>query len=155
MGNPPTPGDTHLHRYEIHKRVATRLRREPGVTSVTAEPSPMRPVRLVAVLDQSRFFEQQSATAEATLEFEWRPRSNRDTFRIQYTEPTTPWACGWHQDETHEEFGSSHFQVDHEAWERPYRESASFSDPNPMAIIETTLSELRERVPTLPEAVAP
>ncbi|ERG95710.1 MAG: hypothetical protein J07HQW2_02170, partial [Haloquadratum walsbyi J07HQW2] len=28
MGNAPIPGDTHLHRYEVHKRVATRLQRE-------------------------------------------------------------------------------------------------------------------------------
>jgi len=94
----PRPGDTHLHRYEIHKRVATRLRGEHGVTSVAAAPSPMRPVRVVATLDRMTFFDQQSDTGEATLEFEWRPSPERDEFRIQYTEPGTPWACGWHQD---------------------------------------------------------
>ena len=154
MGN-PNPGDTHLHRYEIHKRVATRLRGEHGVTNVAAAPSPMRPVRVVATLDRMTFFDQQSDTGEATLEFEWRPSPERDEFRIQYTEPGTPWACGWHQDGTHEDLGPSHFQVDHEAWAAPHRESASFVDPNPMAIIETSLSELRERVPTLPDAVEP
>lgn len=151
----PRPGDTHLHRYEIHKRVATRLRGEHGVTSVAAAPSPMRPVRVVATLDRMTFFDQQSDTGEATLEFEWRPSPERDEFRIQYTEPGTPWACGWHQDGTHENLGPSHFQVDHEAWAAPHRESASFTDPNPMAIIETSLSELRERVPALPDAVGP
>ena len=101
------------------------------------------------------FFDQQSDTGEATLEFEWRPSPERDEFRIQYTEPGTPWACGWHQDGTHENLGPSHFQVDREAWAAPHRESASFTDPNPMAIIETSLSELRERVPALPDAVGP
>ena len=151
----PSPGDTHLHRYEIHKRVATRLRREHGVTTVAAEPSPMRPVQLTATLDRATFFHQQSGSGEATLEFEWRPGPERDEFRIQYTEPGTPWACGWHQDGTHEDLGPSHFQVDHEAWAAPHRESASFTDPNPMAIIETSLTELRERVPALPDAVEP
>lgn len=113
----------------------------------------MRPVRVVATLDRMTFFDQQSDTGEATLEFEWRPSPERDEFRIQYTEPGTPWACGWHQDGTHENLGPSHFQVDHEAWAAPHRESASFTDPNPMAIIETSLSELRERVPALPDAV--
>jgi len=155
MDNSPTPGGTHLHRYEVHKRAATRLRREAGVTTVVADPSSMRPVQLTATLDQTTFFDQHGEGSEATLEFEWRPRSERDAFRIQYTELGTPWACGWHQDETHENLGPSHFQVDHEAWSTPYRESASFSDPNPMAVIETCLSELRERVPILPQSVAP
>lgn len=114
MGDSPIPGDTHLHRYEVHKRVATRLRREAGVTAVDADPSPMRPVRLAAILDCAVYFDQNSETGDATLEFEWRPRPERDAFRIQYTEPGTSWSCGWHQDETHENLGPSHFQVDHE-----------------------------------------
>jgi len=155
MDKTSIPGETHLHRYEIHKRVATRLRREAGVTTVVTDPSSMRPVQITATLDRTTFFHRYGDNGEATLEFEWRPRSERDVFRIQYTEPGTPWACGWHQDTTHEDLGPSHFQVDHEAWSTPYRESASFSDPNPMAVIETCLSELRERVPILPQSVAP
>lgn len=155
MDNSPTPGNTHLHRYEIHKRVATRLRRETGVSTVAPEPSPMRPVQVVATFNEVTVFNQQPDTGPATLEFEWRPQPERDEFRIQYTEPGTPWACGWHQDETHEQLGPSHFQVDHEAWSVSHRESASFADSHPMAIIETSLSELRTRVPTLPESVAP
>ena len=153
MGNPPIPGDTHLHRYEVHKRVATRLRREAGVTTVEAKPSPMRPVRLVATLDRAVFFDQNTDAGDATLAFEWRPHSARDEFRIQYNELGTPWSCGWHQDETHEKLGPSHFQVDHEAWPAPHRESASFIDSNPMAILETCLTELRDRVPSLPDSV--
>ena len=155
MGPSPIPGDTHLHRYEVHKRVATRLRREASVTVVNADPSPMRPVRLVATFDCAVFFDQTSDTDEATLEFEWRPHTERDEFRIQYNEPGTGWSCGWHQDETHENLGPSHFQVDHEAWGAPHRESASFTDSNPMAILETCLSELRDRVPNLPESTRP
>ena len=115
----------------------------------------MRPVRLTTTLDRAIVYDQKEDVKEATLEFEWRPRSERDVFRVQYTEPGTPWACGWHQDTIHEDLGPSYFQVDHKAWSAPHREPASFSDPNPMAIIETGLSELRERVPALPESVAP
>jgi len=89
-----------------------------------------------------------------TTEGQQASTDERDEFRIQYTEPGTPWACGWHQDETHEQLGSSHFQVDHEAWAAPHHETASFTDPNPMAIIETSLSELWERVPTLPDLLS-
>lgn len=153
MENSPIAGDTHLHRYEIHKRVATRLRREVGVTAVEAIPSPMRPICVVATLEQAIFFTEKEDAAEATLEFEWRPQSERDEFRIQYNEPGTPWSCGWHQDKTHENLGPSHFQVDHEAWSTSHRESASFTDSNPMAILDTCLSELRDRVVDLPESV--
>ena len=134
MGNAPIPGDTHLHRYEVHKRATTRLRREPGVTAVNAEPSPMRPVRLVATLDRSIFFDRNPDAGDATLEFEWRPRSERDEFRIQYNEPGSAWSCGWHQDETHENLGPSHFQVDHDEWATPHRESPSFGDSNPIRV---------------------
>lgn len=115
----------------------------------------MRPVRISAILDYAVFFDQGPDTCEPTLEFEWRPHSDRDEFRIQYNEPGTPWSCGWHQDETHENLGPSHFQVDHETWTAPHRESASFTDSNPMAILETCLSELRDRVPHLPESAHP
>ncbi|TKX64331.1 hypothetical protein EXE47_11450 [Halorubrum sp. GN12_10-3_MGM] len=155
MGNSPIPGDTHLHRYEVHKRVATRLRREAGVTAVDADPSPIRPVCLVATLDCTIFFQQTMDTDEAALEFEWRPHAERDEFRIQYNEPGTPWSCGWHQDETHEKLGPSHFQVDHRGWAAPHRESACFTDSNSMAILETCLSELRDRVPDFPESIRP
>lgn len=153
MDNSPIPGDTHLHRYEVHKRVATRLRRESGVKSVDADPSPMRPVRLTATLDRTIFFDTESNAGTAKLVFEWRPHPERDEFRIQYTEPGEPWSCGWHQDQTHEHLGSSHFQVDHETWDTPHRESASLTDSNPMAILETCLNLLRKRVPDLPESV--
>jgi len=155
MRDPPIPGDTHLHRYEVHKRVANRLRGEAGITAVNAEPSPMRPVRLVTTLDCRVFFDQNLDADEATLEFEWRPHSERDEFRIQYNEPGTPWSCGWHQDETHQSLGPSHFQVDHSGWSAAHRESASFTDSNPIAILETCLVELRDRVPNLPESVRP
>ena len=153
MRNSPIPRDTHLHRYEVHKRVATRLRREAGITAVTTEPSPMRPVRLAATLERAVFFDQNLEGGEATLEFEWRPHSERDEFRIQYNEAGTPWSCGWHQDETHENLGPSHFQVDHEEWSASHRESASFKDSSPMTILETCLSELRVCVPNLPESI--
>lgn len=152
MGLPPVSGDTHLHRYEVHKRVATRLRRVAGVTTVEATPSPMRPVHVIATLDRAVFFDQHADAGTATLAFEWRPHSDRDEFRIQYSDPETAWACGWHQDDTHETLGPSHFQVDHDEWPDPYREAASFTDPNPMAILETCLAELRDRVPRLPES---
>lgn len=153
MGDSPIPGETHLHRYEIHKRVADRLRRTSGVTYIEAKPSSMRPVRIEATLDQELFFDRAESTGEAALEFEWRPRTARDEFRIQYNEPGTPWSCGWHQDDSHDDLGPSHFQVDHEEWDTSYREPSSFIDPNPMAILERCLNELQKRVPLLPDSI--
>lgn len=153
MDEPPVPGDTHLHRYEIHKRVADRLRRTVGITEVEAEPSPMPPVRVRATVDTDVFADiDRSPSAEtSTLEIEWRPRPNRDEFRIQYNEPGTPWSGGWHQDGSHADLDPSHFQVNHEDWEVPHRETAPFTDQNSMAILEICLDEFRKRVPTLPD----
>lgn len=153
MDEPPISGQTHLHRYEVHKRLADRLRRRPAVTHVNAKPSPMRPVRLVATVATERLFEQSRPATEATIEIEWRPRAEQDVFRVQYNEPGTPWSCGWHQDDSHPDLGPSHFQVDHEEWATSHREPATFTDPNPMAILETCLAELQTRVPQLPASV--
>lgn len=149
---PPVPGDAQRHRFEIHKRLKHRLQRTAGVTQVESEPSSMRPVRVRATLDTETFLDRSYAPTTATLEIEWRPRRDRDVFRIQYDEPGEPWSCGWHQDDTHEELGPSHFQVDHADWNASRRKPASFADPNPMAILETCLDELRSRLPVLPES---
>ncbi|MDZ7688747.1 MAG: hypothetical protein U5J64_08520 [Halobacteriales archaeon] len=143
----------HLDRYEIHKRVRDRLRRTEGVVEVRAEPSSMRPTRVRAVLDTETFLGQEYERERAELEVEWRPRSERDAFRVQYNEPGSPWSCGWHQDDDHEELGPCHFQVDHADWEEGYHEPGGVEDTNPMAVIEKCLKELRERVPNLPERV--
>lgn len=113
----------------------------------------MRPVFVRATIDTALFLGQEYAPSTAHLETEWRPRSDRDEFRIQYTDPGEPWSCGWHQDTTHDDLGASHFQVDHSAWDSSVREPASFTDPNPMAILDVCLDELCSRVPTLPESV--
>lgn len=147
------PGDSGLHRFEIHKRFKHRLGRLDSVEHVRSEPSPVRPVRVAARLDTAAFLDQPAESATATLEVEWRPRPDRDAFRVQYVEDDAAWSCGWHQDATHEELGPCHFQVDHEDWPEPHREPASFPDSNPMAVLEACLGRLRERVPGLPASV--
>lgn len=148
----PPPG-TPLHRYEVHKRFKHRLARLDGVTRVTSEPSAARPVRVEARLDTGVFFGQSYASGAATVEAEWRPRPDRDAFRVQYAEADAAWSCGWHQYETHPDLGPCHFQVDHAAWDEPHREPATFPDPNPMAVLEACLDRLRARVPGLPQSV--
>ncbi len=149
----PPPGDSGLHRFEIHKRFKHRLGRLDGVERVTSEPSSVRPVRVIARLDTGEFLDQPAGSTTATLEAEWRPRPDRDAFRVQYTEADAAWSCGWHQDSTHGNLGSCHFQADPERWDGPHREAASFPDPNPMAVLEACLGRLRERVPGLPASV--
>jgi len=70
MGNVPIPGDRNLHRYEVYKRVATRLRREADITVVNADPSLMRSVRFVATLDCAVFSDHDLDADDAALEFE-------------------------------------------------------------------------------------
>jgi len=149
----PPPGDAGLHRFEIHKRFKHRLGRLDAVESVTSGPSSVRPVRIAARLDTAPLLDRADGPRTATLEAAWRPRPGRDAFRVQYAEADAAWSCGWHQDSTHAALGPCHFQVDHADWPEPYREPASFPDPNPMAVPEACLRRLRERVPGLPGRV--
>jgi len=143
----------HLDRYEMHKRLKDRLRRTEGVVELRAEPSSMRPTQVHAVLDTKTFFGREYEPERAELEVEWRPRSDRDVFRLQYNEPGTPWSCGWHQDDDHEELVPCHFQVNHADWDEGYYEPCTFEDTNPMAVLERCLTGPRERVPNLPNSV--
>ncbi len=142
----------HLDRYEIHKRIRDRLRHTEGVMEVRAKPNSMRPIRVHAVLDTSEFIGEEYES-EAELEVEWRPRQERDEFRIQYNEFGTEWSCGWHQDDDHEELGPVHFQVNHSEWDGGHHEAASFGDKNPMAVLEDCLEKLKSKVAELPEKV--
>lgn len=148
-----SPPDKPLHRFEVHKRFKHRLGRLDSVERVTSEPSSVRPVRVTALLDTETFLNQPAGSTAATLEAEWRPRQERDAFRVQYAEDDAAWSCGWHQDSSHPSLGPCHFQVDHEEWPEPHRERASFHDPNPMAVLEACLDRLRRRVPGLPGSV--
>jgi hypothetical protein len=142
--HPPesVPGNaTHLHRYELHKRFADRLRRTTGIEKVRTEPSPLRPTAITARIDGADF----GACPDGDLEIEWRPRDvEHDQFRIQFTPVGEAWSCGWHQDRTHEELGPAHFQIDHRDWPEPRRGAVRFDDGVPMAVLETCLEALRE-----------
>lgn len=146
MGDDRTPGPipgnaTHLHRYELHKRFADRLRRTPGIDEVRAEPSPLRPTTIVARIDGADF----GSCPDGDLEIEWRPReAEYDQFRIQFTPVHGQWSCGWHQDRTHEELGPCHVQVDRRERNHPRRGAARFDDGVPMAVLEACLDALRE-----------
>jgi hypothetical protein len=137
------PGNaTHLHRYELHKRFASRLRRTAGIDEVRAEPSPLRPTRIIARVNGATFG---SACPDGDLEIEWRPREEKhDQFRIQFTPDDAPWSCGWHQDRTHDDLGPCHFQIDHRERDHPQRSAARFDDGVPMAVLEACLETLRE-----------
>ncbi|MCL7418505.1 MAG: hypothetical protein M8354_11795 [Halalkalicoccus sp.] len=136
------PGNaTHLHRYELHKRFADRLRRTPEIDEVRAEPSSFRPTTVTARIDGTEF----GSGPDGDLEIEWRPRDDEDDqFRIQFIPVHGQWSCGWHQDGTHEELGPAHIQLDHHEQDRARRSGARFDDGMPMAVLETCLDALRE-----------
>ena len=136
------PGNaTHLHRYELHKRFADRLRGTSGIDEVRTEPSPLRPTAITARIDGTDF----GSCPDGDLEIEWRPReAEDDQFRIQFTPAHGQWSCGWHQDRTHEELGPAHFQINQRDRDRPRRGAARFDDGMPMAVLEACLEALQE-----------
>lgn len=137
-----TGNATHFHRYELHKRFASRLRRTAGIDGIRAEPSPLRLTTIIARVDGATFG---SACPDGTLEIEWRPREEeRDQFRIQFTPDDVPWSCGCHQDRTYDDLGPSHVQIDRRERDHPRRSAARFDDGVPMAVLEACLETLRE-----------
>lgn len=138
-----------LQSKRLHDRIQTKLsdqfdtvyrRRtdptEPGSYRVVSEVNPRH------VLADTEY---PVATGRIEIGFQLRTSDPYEYYWINWVEPDRSVLVGWHQDDTHEDLGPVHLQVN----DGPTvvdRIQAPFIDTHPLDVIETRLNSLQEVV---------
>ena len=136
-----------LHR----ERIANRFESDNLFTDVTFSRASRRspgPYRVAAKTDARLFLDDASyPTSEARIEvgFDRVGTSERDQYWINWVEPKRSLLVGWHQDDTHPEFGDVHLQVS-DADTTVEHLSAEFIDSHPLDVLSHRLSQLPKTV---------
>lgn len=73
--------------------------------------------------------------AELQVSFDFPTNYAYDFYTIQWVESERDFMIGWHQDETHMDFGECHFQLDYRG-ETVQREEAAFLDSHPLNVFD-------------------
>lgn len=133
---------------QLYQRVHNRLSSATPFADVRYVPSRIRPRRVVADVDAAAFVGESYPASTARLEIEFLLREDWDRYWIQWIESERDLACGWHQDETHPELGTCHFQVEFPDGSTT-RDSAEFLDEHPLVIVERRLDELPRKLRAL------
>ena len=86
-------------------------------------------------------------TSEARIEvgFNHVGSSERDQYWINWIEPERSLLVGWHQDDTHPEYGAVHLQVSDENTTVEHL-SAEFIDSHPLDVLSRRLSQLPKTI---------
>lgn len=79
--------------------------------------------------------------ARVEIGFEVQASTDYECYWFNWVEPDRNFLLGWHQDETHPEYGPVHLQAN-ESSHTIDQQSAEFIDAHPMAVVETRLEQL-------------
>ena len=104
--------------------------------------------RVVAEVDARLFLDDTSyPTSEARIEvgFDYVGSSDRDQYWINWVEPEQSLLVGWHQDETHSEYGEVQLQISHENTTVEHL-PAEFIDSHPLDVLSRRLNQLPQTV---------
>jgi hypothetical protein len=131
----------------LHRRLKHRLQTVPLYSSVRLKRADARDpgrYRVTAETTPETFIDVASyPTPSARIEvgFDVFTPESYDYYWLSWVEPDRNLLVGWHQDETHSEFGPVHLQVND--GEKPVaRESATFVDSHPLDVFSRRLADL-------------
>lgn len=147
----PGSDDTHQNVYTVLKDV---LQRPAQIDSgrVHYRPSTADKRYLEAYIEPDRV-DPPTGPDAPTITVKWTRRVPHDEFRIDYLDPNIEFHCGWHRDDDHPEYGTTHFQYQQPRLDTPVYEAAEFTVSSPPRILWDTLDRLFDDV--LPENAAP
>lgn len=86
--------------------------------------------------------------AELQISFDFPQTHPYDFYEIQWVESDRDLMIGWHQDETHEDHGECHLQIDYQG-ETVRREPAEFLDSHPLNVLDRRVDDLVELLDAL------
>jgi len=135
-----------LQSKRLHDRIQNRLSGEfENVHRRRAEPREAGPYRVVAEVDPRQFLgddEYPVATARVEIGFQLQTGEPHEYYWFNWIEPDRSLLVGWHQDDTHDDLGPVHLQVNDGATPVAH-EPAEFIDSHPLDVVERRLNSLR------------
>jgi hypothetical protein len=138
-----------LQRKRLHDRIRNRLRSTfENVRRRRAEPREAGPYRVVGEVNPRQFLDDDEypvTAARIEIGFQLQTGEPHEYYWFNWIEPDRHLLVGWHQDDTHSDFGPVHLQVND--GEKPVaREPAQFIDAHPLAVVARRLASLRDVV---------
>ena len=138
-----------LQRKRLHDRIQNRLNGTfENVRRRRAEPRETGPYRVVADVNPRQFLgddEYPVTRARVEIGFQLRTSDRYEYYWFNWIEPERSLLVGWHQDETHDDLGPVHLQVNDGATPVAH-EPAQFLDSHPLDVVERRLNSLRDAV---------
>lgn len=134
---------TNLQAKRLHDRIGSRL--EATCTDVRRRRATHRepgPYRVVGTVDPRGFLGDDSyptETARIEIGFQLRPGEPHEYYWITWIEPERKMLVGWHQDDTHNDLGPVHLQVNDGSTAVDHR-AADFVDSHPLDVVDRRLA---------------
>lgn len=139
-----------LQSKRLHDRIQNRLSGEfDTVRRRRAEPREAGPYRVVADVDARQFLSNDrypATTARIEIGFQLETGEPYEYYWFNWIEPKRSLLVGWHQDETHDDLGPVHLQVN-DGSTAVAHQPAQFIDTHPLDVVA-------QRLVALPDAVA-
>ncbi|WP_345782548.1 hypothetical protein [Halostagnicola sp. A-GB9-2] len=138
-----------LQSKRLHDRIQNRLSAEfDDVHRRRTEPREAGPYRVVGTVNPRQFLDNEAypaATARIEVGFQLQTSELYEYYWFNWVEPDRQLLVGWHQDNTHDDLGPVHLQVNDSSTVVEHR-PASFIDSHPLDVIERRLESLPDTV---------
>jgi len=140
---------TNLQSKRLHGRIRNRLGGEfSDVRRRRTEPRESGPYRVVGDVNPRQFFgddEYPATDARVEIGFQLQTGDPYEHYWINWIEPERSLLVGWHQDDTHDDLGPVHLQVNDGATTVAH-EPAAFIDSHPLDVVERRLEAIQRAV---------
>ena len=138
-----------LQSKRLHDRIQNQLSGEfENVRRRRAEPREAGPYRVVAEVDPRQFLDDDEysvATGRVEIGFQLQTGEPHEYYWFNWIEPERNLLVGWHQDDTHDDLGPVHLQINDGATPVAH-EPAQFIDSHPLDVVERRLNSLRDAI---------
>ena len=138
-----------LQSKRLHDRIKDRLSADfRSVRRRRADPREAGPYRVVGDVNPRHFLGDDAyptTTARVEIGFQLRTNDPYEHYWFNWIEPDRSLLVGWHQDETHDNLGPVHLQLNHSSTPID-RQPARFVDSHPLDVVEQRFGELEKAI---------
>ncbi len=138
-----------LQSKRLHDRIRNRLSAEfDAVHRRRTEPREAGPYRVVGTVNPRQFVGDEAyptTTARIEVGFQLQTGEPYEYYWFNWIEPERQLLVGWHQDDTHDNLGPVHLQVNDSATAVDHQ-PADFIDSHPLDVVERRLESLPDAV---------